>query len=415
MKKFKLFVSVALFSVMAFILLPTVNASEFSIVKVDPEYSYSNTDFNFTMRVVGTGFVEGTEVEVYYPTSGFIEPVVKSVDIVSSTELKAEIEINFNTYAGFYNVKLTSPSKEVCFIENGLELKKKTDAYHFYPVITSVDPASVVENNEQQIIIMGEQFAGDNPLVRLIRIDGPEYFDLEAVRLNHTEISAVITVSMPVGTYDVLVRGTGGFGDNQFIKTQAFVVESYISDPVPDPSPELDLDPVVPPLSDEETKDSIDVPLPPTSAPDNIPLSNLFDYQASFVDQNGVVKAGNDGVITHVVQGAGGSDIDMWIRLKNTSLMQWWFAAPVNANHIHEIRLGLTKDISSLFTHNSWISTNRLTKITDNVLPGETSTLNFKLSIPEDTVPGAYKLSVGLVAEWIAWMYDDVHWEIQVI
>ncbi len=162
-------------------------------------------------------------------------------------------------------------------------------------------------------------------------------------------------------------------------------------------------------------EEPVDVPEPPAVTPSNIPPAYLFDYQASFVGQNGTIGAGDDGILTHIVQANRGSVVDMWIQFKNDSAYQWWFKDPLDLNNIHEIRLGLTKDVDSPFTHNSWISTNRLTKISENIFPNQIATLNFKLHIPEDINPGAYKLSVGLVAEWIKWIYDDVHWEIMVI
>jgi len=169
-----------------------------------------------------------------------------------------------------------------------------------------------------------------------------------------------------------------------------------------DPEPELIDEP------------SINVPEPPLIIPNNIPPANLFDYRGSFVDQSGVVGTGSDGVLTHIVQAEKGSVIDMWVQFKNTSAYQWWFKDPLDSDSIHEVRLGLTKDANSLFTDNNWISTNRLAKIVEDVLPGEVTTLNFKISIPENLTSGDYKLSVGLVAEWVSWIYDDIHWEIQV-
>jgi len=171
--------------------------------------------------------------------------------------------------------------------------------------------------------------------------------------------------------------------------------------------------PVVPPVTPPAGTPRI-VPSPPTTVPNNIPSARLFDYRASFVDQNGTVENGSDGILTHVVEAARGTDVDMWIKFKNTSWKQWWFVNPLDADSIHQIRLGLTKDASSPFVQNDWISTNRITKIASNILPGEVATLNFKIHIPETFVPGAYKLSVGLIAEWIKWMYDDVHWEIRI-
>jgi len=165
----------------------------------------------------------------------------------------------------------------------------------------------------------------------------------------------------------------------------------------------------------DQNDEFIEIPEPPKIAPSNIPLAHLFDYQGIYVDQNGLVDKNSDGILTHVVQGQPGSDINMWIKFRNTSRYQWWFENPLDKDNIHEIRLGLTKDQTSQFVHYSWISTNRITKIAEDVLPLKTTTLNFTIHIPEDVKIGSYKLSVGLVAEWIQWIYDDIHWEIRVI
>ena len=425
MNKLKL-TALAIISLLVINALPAIaTISELTITEISPGYSYSNTDFNFVMKVTGNGFVEGTTMDIYYPTSGFTEPTIESLAVISTTELRANIEIAFNTYAGFYNIKLTSPDGGTSFIkESSFELKKKSGTNLFWPVISSVTPPNVPEGEERNLIMIGEQFAGDNPLVRLIQVDGPEYFDIPAVRLNHQEINATVPNIIPIGVYDVLVRGTGGYGGNQYIVSNVLTVE-----PAPEPEPPIEEDNTPEDiLDDSDDSDSLssdynnlqgyispmNVPSPPSKSPDNIPPTSNFDYRASFIDQSGTVDTGADGMLTHIVQASRGYTVDMWIQFKNTSYFQWWFKDPLDPNNIHEIRLGLTKDNTSPFTHDSWISTNRITKIVENTLPGEITTLNFKLFIPTDIPLGNYKLSVGLVAEWITWIYDDVHWEIQV-
>jgi hypothetical protein len=209
------------------------------------------------------------------------------------------------------------------------------------------------------------------------------------------------------------------FADNNLDSTTTYYyklisedVKSNLSDAVSVSATTL-AQPIIPPLVPPIDTPRI-VPLPPTTAPNNVPSARLFDYRASFVDQSGTVGLNSDNILTHIVNATRGSDIDMWIKFKNISSRQWWFVNPLDADSIHQIRLGLTKDATSPFVQNDWVSTNRITKISSNILPSEVATLNFKLHIPDNTAPGAYKLSVGLIAEWIKWMYDDVHWEIRV-
>jgi len=408
--KYRFFPYLLVFLIFASFSSP-VRAADLTIDSISPTFSYSNTDYNFIMKITGWGFVGGTQVEIFYPTFGFNEPQVKSVVIISGNELRAEVEVPYDTPAGFYNVKVTSPdgftsvTKEKIF-----ELKKKSSPTYFYPVITTVNPPTAPEGSSRNIIIKGEQFAGTCPLVRLIQTDGPHYFDIDATRLNHMEIHATVPDTIPVGTYDVLVRGTGGYGGNQYIKSSALMVE-----PAPEPEPPSNGAGAEPEEPETPSEPQVGVPQPPANPPVSIPPAYLFDYRAGFVDQNGTVGVGSDGILTHIVQGSRGSDIDMWVKFKNASSRQWWYENPADPDSIHQIRLGLTKDALSNFTHNSWISTNRLTKIEGNVAPGETATLNFKIHISQNLAPGAYKLSVGLVAEWIKWMYDDVHWEVRVV
>jgi len=402
-------------------------ARDLAIDAISPSFAYSNTDTDFVMKVTGDGFGQGDEVEIFYATEGFVEPMVKTVIVISATELRAEVEIPYSTQAGFYNVKITSPDGFTSITrEGGLELRKKSAPYNFYPVVTSINPPNAPTDSTRNLIILGEQFDGDIPIVRLIDTAGPDWYDLDAVRLNHMEIHATTSPTIPAGVYDVLVRGTGGLGDNQFIVSSALTIEPA-SEPEPAPTlaPTPEPAPVMTPSDDNDSSSptsgeaasthnsAITVPQPKV-APAYFPDPSLFDYRASFVDQSGVVATGNDGILTHVVTGSRGSDIAVWIQFKNMSNRQWWYAKTLDPDDIHEVRLGLTKDTNSLFTHSDWISINRLTKISETVQPGGITTLQFRLHIPDSLAPGAYKLSVGLVAEWVKWMYDDVHWEVRV-
>lgn len=248
----------------------------------------------------------------------------------------------------------------------------------------------------------------------------PSDTDFYRVAIYRSKVSPVEINSTNRIGYKVGLPAVGdSFVDNNlepstlyYYKLIAEDVKSNQSDAVAISATTL-LQPITPPVTPPADAPRV-VPLPPTTPPSNIPSARLFDYRASFVDQNGTVGKGSDGILTHIVAATRGTDVDMWIKFKNISWRQWWFVNPLDPDSIHQIRLGLTKDTTSPFVQNDWISTNRITKISSNILPGEVATLNFKIYIPDNTAPGAYKLSVGLIAEWIKWMYDDVHWEIRV-
>lgn len=396
--------------------------STLQITSISPMFSYNNTDFDFVMRVIGGGFVNRSTVAITYPTEGIIAPVVEATSFISSDELRAEVQVQPTTPEGLYDITVTTPDGKSSVTAKGIfELKKKSSAAYFYPIINSVNPPSVPTGQKRNLTIMGEQFEGTNPLVRLIRQSGPEWYDLDATRLNHTEIHATTPDNLVVGTYDILVRGTGGYGGNQAIKQGALTVEKAPELPTSPPaSPSAP--PAQPPTDSQglpsgeaasTNQPSVVVPQP-KAAPAYFPDPSKFDYRASFIDQSGTVAVGNDGILTHMVSGSRGSDIVMWIKFKNTSGKQWWYQEPADPDDIHAIRLGLTKDATSQFIHSDWISINRLAKISQNVAPGAATTFQFRIHIPGNVAPGAYKLSVGLVAEWVKWIYDDVHWEVQV-
>jgi len=249
----------------------------------------------------------------------------------------------------------------------------------------------------------------------------PSDTDFYRAAIYRSKLSPVAINGTNLVGYKVGLSSTGdSFVDNSLDPSTLYYyrlisedVKSNQSDAVAVSATTL-LQPIIPPVTLPADAPRI-VPSPPTAPPNNIPSARWFDYRASFVEQSGTVGSGSDGILTHVVNATRDSDVDMWIKFKNTSRRQWWFTNPLDADDIHQIRLGLTKDATSSFVQNDWISTNRITKISSNILPGEIALLNFKIHIPDNIAPGAYKLSVGLIAEWIKWMYDDVHWEIRVV
>ena len=374
-----------------------------TISSLSPEFAYSNTDPDFTMRILGSGFVSGAQVVIAYPSADLTAPTVRSVNFVSSSELLAVVQVSFSDQAGFYTITVINPDGGTV-AKTGWELRKKASTSAFYPSITKVEPSQVDNKTATSLVIYGEQFEGTNPLVRLLPKSGPLYYDLSTQRLNHMEIHAVVPAGLPVGIYDLLVRGGGGYGGNQTISLAALEIKSLVVEPVlppvNEPSPSLD--------------DAVTVPLPPTTVPANLPAPSKFDYRAVFVDQNGTVGPNKQGILTHIIQVHPGEDIDMWLTMKNVG-KSVWLANPSNPDQVNQVRLGLTKDATSLFTHLSWLSINRLTAVSQDIASGSTATINFKLHISKNQSPGKYQLSVGLVAEWVKWIFDDIHWEIQVI
>ncbi len=104
-----------------------------------------------------------------------------------------------------------------------------------------------------------------------------------------------------------------------------------------------------------------------------------------------------------------GSELDMWVEIKNTGNVTWQKDGTV------PVRLGTDRptDRKSALRHPNWIQDNRVVGLPNNVAPNETVRLNFKALAPAKAA--IYKEYFNLVAENITWMPSlGIYWQVEV-
>ena len=160
-------------------------------------------------------------------------------------------------------------------------------------------------------------------------------------------------------------------------------------------------------------------PIPPTQSTDTsntppsvLPNPKLFDYRASWVGQNGDI---NTAQTAHVITGHPGDTIQLTLTLKNTG-KSWWY--PTTPDAANQIRLGTSnpQDRISPVQSSSWLSTNRVTKISQVVPTGGQYTFTFNITIPTTAQIGStYHEYFRPLAEYVSWFGPSgIFWDIQV-
>ncbi|OGB73515.1 hypothetical protein A3K24_01520 [candidate division Kazan bacterium RIFCSPHIGHO2_01_FULL_44_14] len=165
--------------------------------------------------------------------------------------------------------------------------------------------------------------------------------------------------------------------------------------------------PVAPPTNGATQSPADSNPIIPTVLPDPV----IFDYQATWVSQNGVL---NDAKTAHVISTSVGGTVILELTLKNTGSSWWYFESPDNA---HEVKLGTwhEQDRISNFKSNSWLTDNRVMTLSKVVPTGAEVTFNFALTIPSGTANGTYREYFRPVAEYVEWFGPEgIFWQLQV-
>lgn len=155
-------------------------------------------------------------------------------------------------------------------------------------------------------------------------------------------------------------------------------------------------------------------PTPPVTdtPPTVMPNANLFDYQAEWVSQNGVV---DNQKTAHTITARPGETVNLQLTLKNIGLAWWYVSTPDAA---HRIKLGTwgPGDRTTSFSTPSWLSANRAVKLNTLTTPGSTYTFSFDITIPTNTLPGTYREYFRPVAEYVEWFGPSgIFWDIKVI
>jgi thermitase len=123
--------------------------------------------------------------------------------------------------------------------------------------------------------------------------------------------------------------------------------------------------------------------------------SNLSDYKYSFVSQSSYINT------------TPGQTTGVTLVLQNTGNSVW------NKNMVH---LGTShpNDRSSVFSDQTWASSNRVVMQEDSVAVGEIAHFNFSVTSPNG-ISGVFNEYFNLVAEGIGWMSDmGIYWKVSV-
>ncbi|MFA5927109.1 MAG: hypothetical protein WCT32_02535 [Patescibacteria group bacterium] len=115
------------------------------------------------------------------------------------------------------------------------------------------------------------------------------------------------------------------------------------------------------------------------------------DFQSAYIDQS------------MWVQGAPGSTHNMSVTLKNNGTGTW----QRSATHPVVLAVHYRKDMEEFnksFRNSSWVSTDRIAWLPNDVLSGDTVTVPFSITIPSGLAPGDYQFYVQLVVEGYSWL-----------